>query len=69
MATDNESGVRLPKVLQYTRDASKRGGDALEQLVLVGHSHVALALSRAGEETVGGLAPADVEDRPAALER
>jgi phospholipid/cholesterol/gamma-HCH transport system permease protein len=25
-------GVRLPKVLQYTRDASKRGGDALEQL-------------------------------------
>src|SRR3954470_10427873 len=27
-----DGGVRLPKVLQYTKAASKRGGDALEQL-------------------------------------
>jgi phospholipid/cholesterol/gamma-HCH transport system permease protein len=27
-----DGGVRLPKVLQYTKDASKKGGDALEQL-------------------------------------
>jgi phospholipid/cholesterol/gamma-HCH transport system permease protein len=32
MAADNKSGVRLPKVLQYTQTVSKRGGDALEQL-------------------------------------
>ena len=29
---DHGDGVRLPKVLQYTKQASKRGGDALEQL-------------------------------------
>ena len=31
MAAVSDDGVRLPKVLQYTQQASKRGGDALER--------------------------------------
>src|SRR3954469_10689152 len=46
-----DGGVRLPKVLQYTKAASKRGGDALEQL---GQQGAFYARSAAGSPRVLG---------------